>query len=89
MPAIVVLDLYMPKRNGFDVLAWVRARPGLRRLPIVVLTTVGEGADLDRAYDLGANSCLVKPTSSAGMEEMLGLLAAYWLRLNRPASLLA
>ena len=59
-PHLVLLDLKLPKRTGFEVLAWARERPELARLPILVLSSSLERNDVDRAYDLGARSYLVK-----------------------------
>ena len=61
LPALLLLDLKMPNTDGFEVLRWVRSQPKLSRLPVVVLAGSGEISDVNRAYDLGANSFLVKP----------------------------
>jgi DNA-binding response OmpR family regulator len=63
----------------------VRAQPGLKRLPIIVLTSSGQDPDVNRAYDLGANSYLVKPVKFDGLVEMIKALNIYWLILaERP-----
>jgi len=80
---VVLLDLKLPRRSGFDVLAWMRAHPKLRRVPVVVLTSSAINTDLQRAYDLGANSYLVKPVEQSALVEMMENIAAYWLRTNR------
>jgi CheY-like chemotaxis protein len=82
LPGLVLLDLKLPRKSGLEVLAWLHAHDALRRLPVVVLTSSREAPDVRRAYDLGANSYLVKPV---GFEELLQLvetLGLYWLRLN-------
>src|SRR4051812_48247883 len=61
LPSLMLLDLKMPKKNGFEVLEWIRARPDLRSLKIVVLTTSADIHEVKLAYDLGANSFMVKP----------------------------
>src|SRR4029077_13538322 len=61
LPFLVLLDLKMPGLDGFEVLQWLRAEPELKRLLVVVLTSSNLQADVDRAYELGANSYLVKP----------------------------
>src|SRR5947207_15017530 len=63
LPVLLLLDLKLPRRSGLEVLAWVRQQPTLKRLPVVVLTSSEESADINRAYDLGANSYLVKPVA--------------------------
>jgi CheY-like chemotaxis protein len=70
LPAIMLLDLNMPMRNGFQVLEWVRAQPGLKRLTVIILTASLREQDVDRAFDLGANAFLVKPTSIEGLASM-------------------
>jgi CheY-like chemotaxis protein len=80
-PAVVLLDLNMPMRNGFDVLSWVRTQAGLKRLSIIVLTASMRTEDVERAFDLGANSFLVKP---ATREELINMIRCLrdWLRYN-------
>jgi CheY-like chemotaxis protein len=87
LPCIMLLDLKMPKKNGFEVIEWVRAQPGLKRLPIVVLTSSREDPDVNRAYELGANTYLVKPVKFEGLVEMMRALNLYWLVLAEKPSL--
>ena len=79
---LVLLDLKMPRRSGFEVLTWLRERPVLARIPVVVLTSSREPRDIDRAYDLGANSYLVKPGSPEELLALVDQLGAYWLVVN-------
>ena len=81
-PVVVLLDLKMPRRSGFDVLQWVRAQPGLRRLPVVVFTSSAQDPDVNRAYDLGANSYLVKPVTFETLVEMMRAVGLYWVMFN-------
>ncbi len=67
LPVAILLDLNMPMRNGFQVLEWLRAQPGLKRLTVIILTASLREEDVDRAFDLGANSFLVKPSSIEGL----------------------
>jgi CheY-like chemotaxis protein len=83
LPVLVLLDLKLPRRSGLEVLEWVRAQEGLKRLPIVVLTSSKEAADVNRAYDLGANSYLVKPVGFDTLLELVKSLEVYWLILNQ------
>jgi CheY-like chemotaxis protein len=84
LPVLVLLDLKLPRRSGHEVLEWLRAQPGLRRLPVVVITSSKESVDVRRAYDLGANSYLVKPVGFDALIEMVKALNLYWLILNQP-----
>lgn len=84
-PALLLLDLQLPRRSGHEVLEWLRAQEDLRRLPVVVLTSSREPTDINRAYDLGANSYLVKPVSFDALLDMVQVLERYWLALaERP-----
>ena len=82
LPDLMLLDLKLPRRSGFEVLEWLRAQPGLRRLPVVVLTGSRESVDVNRALDLGANSYLVKPVGFDDLLEVVRTLRLYWLGLN-------
>jgi CheY-like chemotaxis protein len=82
-PFLLLLDLKMPGADGFEVLRWVRAEPETKRLLVVVLTSSNLQADVDRAYDLGANSYLVKPVSFDEMVNMIQRFEAYWSEINR------
>jgi CheY-like chemotaxis protein len=82
IPTLVLLDLKMPRVNGFDVLAWVRGDRLLRAMPVVVLSSSNHDADVRRAYDLGANSYLVKPVGFESLVEIARSLNQYWLSLN-------
>jgi CheY-like chemotaxis protein len=84
-PALVLLDLQLPRRSGHEVLAWLRNQEDLRRLPVVVLTSSREPSDINRAYDLGANSYHVKPVAFDALLEMVQVVERYWLALaERP-----
>lgn len=83
LPALILLDLKLPRRSGLEVLAWIARHPSLRRLPVVVLTSSQESDDLERAYDLGANSYLVKPIDFQDFVRLVELVDAYWFKLNQ------
>ena len=82
-PTLMLLDLKMPRKNGFETLEWLRQQPGLKRLVVVVLTSSSERADINRAYELGANSYLVKPGDFQTLVELVSSLASYWLTANQ------
>jgi CheY-like chemotaxis protein len=81
LPTTVLLDLNMPRKNGFEVLEWIRQQPDLRRLRVYILSASSRTQDIERAYDLGANSYLVKPGNLDGLMTMAKCLVA-WLRLS-------
>lgn len=84
MPRLLLLDLKMPKMDGFDVLRWLQRQPELRRLVVTVLSSSDESKDVNLAYDLGANSYVVKPGSMDGYAKIVEKLRDYWLEVNRP-----
>lgn len=79
LPAIILLDLKLPRRSGHEVLVWLRQQPELKRLPVVMLTSSRQTPDVKRAYDLGVNSYLVKPVGFASLLEMMQSFSEYWL----------
>ena len=81
LPAVVLLDLNMPKKNGFDVLTWVRVQPGLKRLAIIILTASKRSEDIELAFDLGATSFLVKPIDLEELATMMRHLCD-WVQIN-------
>jgi CheY-like chemotaxis protein len=83
LPCLVLLDLKMPRKNGLEVLEWIRGQPGLNALRVVVLTTSQEIRDVNQAYQLGANSFLVKPTDLHDFVAMTRALAGYWLWMSQ------
>ena len=86
LPLLMLLDLKMPRVSGFDVLRWLRAQAALKRLPVVVMTSSSQEEDVNKAYDLGVNSYIVKPSGLKEIAEVAAQIDAYWLRLNqRPA----
>jgi len=82
IPQLVLLDLKMPKYSGFEVLEWIRAQPHLKRLIVVVFSTSLFNEDINRAYDLGANSYLIKPSDMNELVSLLEEVQAYWLQAN-------
>lgn len=82
LPCLVLLDLKLPQVLGLDVLKWVRSRPEFLTLPVVVLTSSSERSDLERAYRLGANSFMVKPTDPGDLLGLAKCFQDYWFRYN-------
>jgi len=84
LPALLLLDLKMPRKNGFEVLEWIRHQPDLKALRVVVLTASDHIADVNRAYQLGANSFLVKPVAFPNFVEMTRALKGFWVWTEEP-----
>jgi two-component system response regulator len=84
LPAMVLLDLNLPRVNGLEVLRRVRSNPRTSRMPVVILTTSLEEQDLAQSYDLHANSYIRKPVDFAQFSEAVRNLQLYWLILNEP-----
>jgi len=78
LPALMLLDLKLPLRNGLELLEWLRSQPKLKNLPVVVLTSSAEHRDLDAARELGARYYLVKPPTPKTIAEIIALFRAEW-----------
>ena len=78
-PGIILLDLNMPRVDGWEALGELKSTEEFRRIPIVVLTTSREEQDVARAYELGANSYIVKPATFDGLGQVMTNLCRYWL----------
>ena len=83
-PQVVLLDLKLPKVDGLEVLRQLRADPGTKLLPVVILTSSKEESDLLRGYELRANSYIRKPVDFARFVESVREIGMYWLVLNEP-----
>ena len=83
-PAVILLDLKMPKVDGLEVLRDVKADPGLKVIPVVMMTSSREEQDLVRSYQLGANAYVVKPLSFHEFVEAVKVVGAFWAMLNEP-----
>jgi CheY-like chemotaxis protein len=79
LPELVVLDLKMPRKSGFEVLGWVRNHPDFGKLPVIVFSSSEEPADVKKAYSLGANAYLVKPSSYLAYSEVIRTLRGFLL----------
>ena len=82
-PSFILLDLKLPRVSGLEVLEWLKRTPGLRRIPVVILTSSAQNADIADAYDLGANSYLVKPVRSDDLQVLVAAMSSYWMRFNQ------
>ena len=83
-PKIVLLDLKLPRVSGLEVLKEIKSDVRTKNIPVVVVTSSGEDPDIKQAYDLGANSYVVKPVDFEQFFEAMGNLGLYWLLVNQP-----
>jgi|SRR5437016_2986463 len=87
LPALMLLDLKLPRKSGFEVLRWLAEHPELRSILVVAMSSCQAQIDIDRAYELGIHSYLVKPRRWEEMVDLVRTLGAYWLRLNSKPNL--
>ena len=73
LPAVVILDIKMPHRSGFQVLAWIRAQPLLRSLPVMILSSSDMEADAQKAYALGANAYVIKTVRLEDLQQIVSI----------------
>lgn len=82
-PRLMLLDLHMPKIDGLDVLARIKADPRLRSIPVVIMSSSDQESDMARSYERHANSYIVKPVDFKQFTEQVSMLGQYWMRVNR------
>ncbi|HEX7013716.1 MAG TPA: response regulator [Steroidobacteraceae bacterium] len=82
-PRLMLLDLNMPKVDGLDVLAQIKADPRTRCTPVVIMSSSDQQSDMLRSYEAHANSYIVKPVDFRQFTEQVSLLGQYWTRINR------
>ncbi len=80
-PNMILLDLNMPRKSGFEALQEIKADPELRSIPVVVLTTSKAEEDVIRSYDLGVNSFVVKPVTFESLVELVKTIGNYWFQI--------
>jgi two-component system response regulator len=85
-PRLILLDLKLPRFDGLQLLSQLKSDERTRRIPVVVLTSSREESDIQRSYDLGANSFIVKPVDYREFSEVVSRLGYYWVYLNEPAN---
>jgi CheY-like chemotaxis protein len=86
LPDLIMLDLKMPRVGGFEVLKWIRGDGPARLIPIVILSSSALADDVNRAYELGANSYMVKPTTAEALERLIQTISDFWYAGEKPAA---
>lgn len=84
LPKLILLDLKLPKMNGFEVLDYIRSNERTKLTPVIILTSSKEEQDIKKAYYLGANSYIRKPVSFNRFYEVTQEIGTYWLNINEP-----
>ncbi len=82
LPELILLDLKLPRKDGIEVLNWIRQQSNYKHIPVIILSSSDVPGDVFRAYESGANSFLVKPFATEQWLEMVKTLGKYWLELN-------
>lgn len=86
LPKVIFMDLKLPKVSGLEVIEKIKQYPETAKIPIVILTSSNEERDLDKAYELGVNSYLVKPIQMDYYNKLISEVTNYWLSMNRTIS---
>jgi CheY-like chemotaxis protein len=82
LPDCILLDLKLPCSSGLEVLAWIRSQPHLKHVPVIMLTSSLLPSEINQAYELGANSYLLKPSDLTALIDLTKTIAHYWLKTN-------
>lgn len=84
LPSLVVLDIKMPGLTGLEILEFIRKRPALSRLPVIILSASSENRDIKTAYKHRVNAYLTKPSRYGELKDLVGTLATFWINYNHP-----
>jgi two-component system response regulator len=84
LPAVILLDIKMPKMNGIEVLKHIRTHPQFNTIPVIMVTSSREERDMVESYNLGANSYVVKPVDIVQFIDAIKILGQYWAVINQP-----
>lgn len=82
-PVVILQDINMAAKSGFDLLTWIKQQPRLKWVPVIMLTGSKSPSDIDRAYQLGASSYLIKPLRGEDLTNMVEVIERYWGRYNQ------
>jgi len=80
LPQLIVMDIKMPRKTGFEVLEWLKTDGSLKRIPVIIVSSSTHSIDVNRAYELGANAYMVKPVNFHAVENLFQVITQYWVR---------
>jgi CheY-like chemotaxis protein len=83
-PEVLILDLKMPRMTGLELLAWIREHPHFKVIPTLIMTSSRQDSDIEKAYELGANTYMIKPSSFAELARTVKLAHEYWATSVKP-----
>jgi CheY-like chemotaxis protein len=78
LPRLIVMDIKMPRKTGFEVLEWIKSDGFLKRIPVVIVSSSDQAADVNKAYELGANAYMIKPVNFKSVENLFQTITHYW-----------
>lgn len=78
LPRLIVMDIKMPRKTGFEVLEWIKADGILKRIPVVIVSSSDQTPDINKAYELGANAYMIKPVNFKSVENLFQSITHYW-----------
>jgi CheY-like chemotaxis protein len=78
LPRLIVMDIKMPRKTGFEVLEWVKSDNVLKRIPVIIVSSSDQTADINKAYELGANAYMIKPVNFKSVESLFQSITHYW-----------
>ncbi|HWF20250.1 MAG TPA: response regulator [Verrucomicrobiae bacterium] len=78
LPRLVVMDIKMPRKSGFEVLEWIKGDGTLKRIPVIIVSSSDQPQDINRAYELGANAYMIKPMDFRSVEHLFQSITHYW-----------
>lgn len=83
-PEVLILDLKMPRMSGFELLSWIREHPEYRVIPTIIMTSSRQDLDIEKAYNLGANTYMIKPSAFEDLAKLVRLAHDYWAASAKP-----
>src|SRR5581483_5882581 len=78
LPRLIVMDIKMPRKSGFEVLEWIKSDGLLKRIPVVIVSSSDQPPDINKAYELGANAYMIKPVDFKSVENLFQSITHYW-----------